>query len=137
MSSRERGQDDAHELFGYVAAGIAVAILVVYVAPAIGIGIACGSLAGAGATWRPDDPGSVWCKLTAAKMIFAGIALLATYVLTRSVLGADGANRGLSREWGMGRSDLSAFLHHPWAWVPVASGIASMVTGAILWWRSR
>ena len=135
MSASPGGRDnEGHELFGYLACGLTVSLLIVYALPAVGIGIALGCLGAAAVTSTQREARTAQKPI---QTIVTGVAILAAYAVTRSLIGAGGENRHLSREWNMGRTDFSAFLHHPWAWVPVACGTALLVGGIVNWLQSR
>lgn len=139
MSSNDRRRDgEDHELFGYLAAGFMVSAAAVYVVPSVGLGVLLGGVLGAAAPWTfTDDAESRRWRSRAASMAAAGLAILVIYVLARPLLGADAEARRFGRSWSFGDTDVSAFVEHPWAWLPVAAGVASMVAGGVIWWRAR
>lgn len=112
--------------------------VVTYSVPAIGIGGLGGGLAGAATAWSLDDARSRrrW-RPHALRALAYGVVLVATYYATLVPIGADREARRFDRNWSLGDSDPAVFIQHPWAWLPLAIGIAAVSWGAIVWWRSR
>jgi hypothetical protein len=78
-----------------------------------------------------------WWRVLAGWSIAAALALGAAYVLVALRLGAEVEWRRFDRNWGPGEHSLSAWLDHPWAWLPLAAAAAFLVFGIATLLRAR
>ena len=133
-SRHEQRREDALAILGGTFGVIA---LVAYGLPQL-TGALVGWLGAAAYPWRrPEGEDRRYWRATGCWALVAASALVAAYFLLDASLGADREFRRWNRNWGLGETDLSAMLDHPWAWVPLFAAAAFAGYGVAMIWRMR
>lgn len=134
---RSRHEQQREDALATIGGTLGVIGLVAYGFPQL-TGALVGWLVAAAYSWhRPEGEDRRYWRAIGGWALVAAAALVAAYLLLDASIGADREFRRWNRNWGLGDTDFSVLVDHPWAWVPLFAAAAFAGYGVAMIWRTR